>query len=286
MIAVMSSPGTVLRASSACASESTQMRSRLEELGNPSEELFEPEFDPAAELGVEPHPVGAGLHPLALDAHLRDPMGPERLAHRVEALHLHRDGRGGTHVATDSGGVVAVEEQTLAGERREVDHDVDLALGLPHAEPVFDRDRLHEPTRVTATLDRGDVDRHSRAQPVEGDRVARLVDGDGVTLTLDVLPVVGEPVLLDVLRRQHVGPRDRVAAFADGVDQGFVHRVLDRRTGGVRRDDRELLEVGVGEHVLHPAEVSLERALPAFLRRVADLVLAVEAARAQQRGVE
>ena len=237
MIAVMSSPGTVLRASSACASESTQMRSLFEELGDASEELLEPEFHPAAELGVEPHPVGARLHPLALDAHLRDPMGTERLAHRVEALHLHRDGRGGTHVATDTRGVVAVEEQALAGERREVDHDVDLAFRLPHAEAVLDRDRLHEPTGVAATLDRGHVDRHSRAQPVEGDRVARLVDGDRVSLALDVLPVVGEPVLLDVLRRQHVGPGDRVAAFADGVDQRLVHRVLDRCAGRVRRDD-------------------------------------------------
>ena len=46
-------------------------------------------------------------------------MGPERPAHGVETFHLHRD-IGGTQVATDPRGVVAVEEQALAGERREV----------------------------------------------------------------------------------------------------------------------------------------------------------------------
>ena len=115
--------------------------------------------------------------------------------------------------------------------------------------------------------------------------MAGLVDGDGVPLALDVLPVVGQTVLLDVLRRQHVGPGDRVAPFTDRMNQRFVHRFLDRGARRARRDERDVLDI-VGELMPHPGELALERARPTFLRGVADLVLAVEAAGAQQRGVE
>ena len=194
--------------------------------------------------------------------------------------------RSHAEVAGHAVGVVAVEEHALAGERRQRDHDVDLALGLPRSEPVLERDRRDETTRAAAALDRGDVDRDRAVEAVEGDRVTRLVDRDRVPLTLDVLPVVGYPVRLLVFRLEHVGPRDRVASVADREHERLVHGVLDRRAGGVGRDHRELLDLLVGELVLHLGEVTLERALPPVLRRVADLVDAVDAARPQQRLVK
>ena len=55
------------------------------------------------------------------------------------------------------------------------------------------------------------------AHPVGDDGVARLVDGDGVALPLDVLDVLAGPELLQLLGLDDVGPRDRVAAVADGA---------------------------------------------------------------------
>src|SRR5207302_8453133 len=94
---------------------------------------------------------------------------------------------------------VALEEHPLTGERRERDHDVDLASGLPGEELVLQRDRRHEAADIAAALDRRDVDRHRVVQTVKRDGMTRFVDRDRVPLALDVLHVVGNAMLLVVL---------------------------------------------------------------------------------------
>ncbi len=118
------------------------------------------------------------------------------------------------------------------------------------------------------------------------DRVARLVNRDGVSLALDVLHVLRRAQVLQLLGLDDVAPFDRVPSVADGVDQGLVHQVLDRGARRVGRDRGQLLDLLRGQAVLDLLEVADVGADAPGLGRVAHLVDAIEAAGPKERGVQ
>ena len=128
-----------------------------------------------------------------------DAVGGDRGAHAPVALHERGDLGGRLEVARHARGVVAVEEQALAGQRGEAHDDVGLVLGAPAGELVLGRDRRDHAEIGAALLDGGDVDGEVVADAVGGDRVAGLVDGDRVALALDVLDVLGRAQVLQLL---------------------------------------------------------------------------------------
>ena len=140
-----------------------------------------------------------------------------------------------------------LEEEPLACERGEERDHVDLALGAPLDELILGRDRRDESADVAPTLDRREVDRHVLPEVIRGHRVTRLVHRHRVTLALDVFVVVGEPVLLHVLRLDDVRPADPVASVADRDDERLVHDVLHVGAARVRRDGRQLRDLLVAE---------------------------------------
>ncbi len=186
-----------------------------------------------------------------------------------------------------AGRAVAVEEHLLARQRREAHHDVGLVLGAPLREEVVGLDRAHHAEVVAALLDRGDVDDEVVPHAVGDDRVARLVQRGRMTLPLDVLDVLGRAEVLQLLRLDDVAPRDRrrgrsrMATMSASLTRSLI--VAPVAYGVIVAS---LSMSSGGELVLHLVEVALVRADAARLRRVADLVDAVDAAGPQQRLVE
>ncbi len=83
------------------------------------------------------------------------------------------------------------------------------------------------------------------ADPVGDDGMARLVDGHGMALALDVLDVSGRPEVLQLLGIDDVRPRDPLPSGPDGHDQRFVDEVLDRGAGRTGRDYGRLVAMTV-----------------------------------------
>ena len=217
---------------------------------------------------------------------LDDRVRRDRGTHAPETLHEDGDLGGLLEVAGDPGGAVAGEEDALAREGREADHDVGLELRLEHLLPVLDRDRGDESEIVGTGMDGGHVDLEVLARPVGHHRVAGLVHRDAVAVDGDEVLVAREPEALEVFGVEHVDPGDRVPAGLDRVDERLVHQVLDRGAGRIRRHVREPVDLFGGEVVLDLGEVALVGADTALVAGIPDAIDAIDAAWAQQCLVE
>ncbi len=142
-------------------------------------------------------------------------------------------------VAADSGRVVAVEEEPLAGERCDERDDVALLAGLPVDELLLQGHRGDEAAGAATPFD---ASRRRSSSRFCSRYMATACDAswmrDRVTLPVGVLPVVGRAVVLEVLRLERVGVHDGVASVSNRDDERLVDDVLDRRSRRIRRHQR------------------------------------------------
>ena len=146
-----------------------------------------------------------------------------------------------------------------------------------------------QPERVLALDDRQHLELAVLADQVCDGRVTGLVGGDGAPLVLGVLDRLLQADLLGHLRLLDVVPVERVGAAAQRPDQCLVEQVLDHdgRVAeghrGQRVATRGLVELDL---VRLLCEVVVDDLAPSATAREVEVDRAVEAARAQERGVE
>ena len=209
----------------------------------------------------------------------------EPVAHAVHRDHLARDLRGALDVVRRAGRNVA--EHQLFGNAAAKQRDdllFHIALGLVRAVLRGQRDR--HAARAAARNDRDLVHGIVRRQCVHHDGVTGLVIGGQLALVLadDAALLLGTCDDLD-LRLREVGHRDELAAAARGEQRRLVREVLEVcacEAGRALCDGGEVHILGKGLVF----DMDLQDLLAAADVGKPHVDLTVEAARAQQRGVE
>ncbi len=211
--------------------------------------------------------------------------GAEAVAHAVGRDHAARDVRGALDVVRRAGGNVA-EHQLLRRAPAEERDDLLLHVALGLIGAVLVRQRDGHAARASARDDGDAVDRLVRGQRVHHDGVPRLVIGGQLPLVLghDAAALFGAGEDLD-LRLLEVRHGDELVAAARAQQRRLVGKIFEIRAGEARRALRDLGEVHVlGERLV--GGVDLQNVLAPLDVGIADVDLAVEAAGAQQRGIE
>ena len=178
-------------------------------------------------------------------------------------------------------------EHELLGDTAAEPHDerVGDVLALVDV-ALFDRQLMRDTERHAGRQDRHLVERIGVLEHVRAHRVAALVVRD------DLLLLFREHERLALEAHEHavacrveVFAVDLVRAAPHREQRSFVHEVGEVGAAHARRAPRDDVHVDVGVHLL-VADVDLEDLDPLLLRGQRHEDLAVEAAGAQQRGVE
>ena len=216
---------------------------------------------------------------------LAEDLGAQLLAHAEARDHLARDLGRALEVVARTGGDVGAEQ--LLGRAAAQQHRDLVEHAVSGLQEVVLLGQLHGVAqRPAARDDRDLVHGVGVLQDVAHQGVAGLVVGDGDALLVchyaALLLGAGDDALHGLLHLVHADP---VLVAPGGEQGGLVHEVCEVRAGEAGGELGDALEVHLGRDGLVLA-VDRQDPLATLHVGAVDRHLAVEAARAQQRGVE